>query len=239
MSEFELQSEEERRQRDEQKRELKASSFRKFKEIKPRATAPTEIELVETSFLNGSTLPLVFQPRLNAVDLVEWAGHHRARIEQELLKHGAVLFRNFKVDGAAGVSEFARVFAPELMDYREPSTPRSQVKDKVYTSTEYPADRSILLHNEMSYSDAWPMKVWFCCELAAKEGGETPIADSRQVFNLLDPEVRKRFAEKQVMYVRNFGDGFGLSWQTVFGTTSREEVEALCRRAGNRVPVEG
>jgi len=139
-----------------------------------------------------------------------------------------VLFRNFNVS----VDEFARVFAPELMDYREPSTPRSQVKDKVYTSTEFPPDRTIPLHNEMSYSDAWPMKVWFCCELPAKEGGETPIADSRQVFELLPPEVRQRFAEKRVMYVRNFGDGFGLSWQTVFGTTSKEEVEARCYRAG-------
>jgi len=48
----------------------------------------------------------------------------------------------------------------------------------------------------------------------------------------LPPEVRQRFAEKRVMYVRNFGDGFGLSWKTVFGTTSREEVEAHCRRTG-------
>ena len=232
LSELELLTEEERRQRDTQKKELKASSFKKFKEMKVKAIAPAEIELVEASYLNGATLPLVFQPRLKAVDLIEWAQHHRERIEHEVLKHGAVLFRNFKVDGAAGVSEFARVFAPELMDYREPSTPRSQVKEKIYTSTEYPPDRTILLHNEMSYSEAWPMKVWFCCELAAPEGGETPIADSRQVFNLLDPEVRRRFAEKQVMYVRNFGDGFGLSWQKVFGTESREEVEARCDRAG-------
>jgi alpha-ketoglutarate-dependent taurine dioxygenase len=228
LSEFELHSEDERRQRDAQKKELKASSFQKFKAIKPKATAPTQLELVETSFLNGSTLPLVFQPRLRGVDLIEWAQHNRDRIERALLKHGAVLFRNFNV----GVDEFARVFAPDLMDYREPSTPRSQVKDKVYTSTEFPPDRTILLHNEMSYSDAWPMKVWFCCELPAKDGGETPIADSRQVFELLPPEVRQRFAEKRVMYVRNFGDGFGLSWQTVFGTTSKEEVEARCHRTG-------
>jgi Taurine catabolism dioxygenase TauD, TfdA family len=34
------------------------------------------------------------------------------------------------------------------------------------------------------------------------------------------------------MYVRNFGDGFGLSWPEVFGTTSRAEVEAYCRANG-------
>jgi alpha-ketoglutarate-dependent taurine dioxygenase len=31
------------------------------------------------------------------------------------------------------------------------------------------------------------------------------------------------------MYVRNFGDGFGLPWQTVFQTTEKEKVEEYCR----------
>lgn len=31
------------------------------------------------------------------------------------------------------------------------------------------------------------------------------------------------------MYMRNFGDGFGLPWQTVFQTTEKAKVEAYCR----------
>ncbi len=233
LGELEMLTEAERRQQETKKKELKASTFKKFKDIKPKAVAPAQLKLVETRNLtDGATLPLVFQPRLKDVELTVWAQHHRDRIEVELLKHGALLFRNFKIGGVAEVGEFARVFAPQLMDYREPSTPRSEVQDRIYTSTEYPPDQAILLHNEMSYSDAWPMKVWFYCEQAAAKGGETPIADSRCVFSLLDVEVKARFAERRVMYVRNFGDGLGLSWQTVFGTTSREEVEARCCRAG-------
>jgi alpha-ketoglutarate-dependent taurine dioxygenase len=233
LSELEMRTDEERGQAEAEKKKLKASSFRKFKDIKPKAVTPAQIKLVDRSCFPGdATLPVVFQPRIRDVELTEWAGHNRELIERELLAHGAVLFRNFKLGGAAEVGEFARVFAPELMEYREPSTPRSEVKNRIYTSTEYPPDQAILLHNEMSYSDAWPMKVWFCCEQPAAAGGETPIADSRQVFALLDEQVKERFAEKQVMYVRNFGDGVGLSWQTVFGTTSREEVETHCRRAG-------
>jgi alpha-ketoglutarate-dependent taurine dioxygenase len=34
------------------------------------------------------------------------------------------------------------------------------------------------------------------------------------------------------MYVRNFGDGFGLSWETVFQSTDREQVERHCREKG-------
>jgi alpha-ketoglutarate-dependent taurine dioxygenase len=34
------------------------------------------------------------------------------------------------------------------------------------------------------------------------------------------------------MYVRNFGDGLGLPWQTVFQTSERGVVEEHCRRNG-------
>jgi alpha-ketoglutarate-dependent taurine dioxygenase len=48
------------------------------------------------------------------------------------------------------------------------------------------------------------------------------------VLNLLDPGIKKRFIQKKVMYVRNYGDGLGLSWQTVFQTTERKKVEEYC-----------
>jgi alpha-ketoglutarate-dependent taurine dioxygenase len=37
------------------------------------------------------------------------------------------------------------------------------------------------------------------------------------------------------MYVRNFGDGFGLPWQTVFRTEDRARVEEHCREVGIEV----
>lgn len=75
------------------------------------------------------------------------------------------------------------------------------------------------------------MKLWFGCATAPSRGGETSLADSRQVFNLIDPEIRRRFIEKNVMYVRNYQEGVGLDWQTVFRTKSKSEVEARCRQA--------
>jgi alpha-ketoglutarate-dependent taurine dioxygenase len=47
--------------------------------------------------------------------------------------------------------------------------------------------------------------------------------------------VRDRFIAKGWMYVRNFGDGLGLDWQTVFQTTDRSAVEAHCRKSGIEV----
>src|ERR1044072_5466946 len=83
----------------------------------------------------------------------------------------------------------------------------------------------------MSYTRNWTMVLVFLCVEAAPEGGETPIADSRRVFNQIDPAVRERFARKQVMYVRNYGEALDLSWQNVFQTEDREEVEDYCRSA--------
>jgi hypothetical protein len=51
----------------------------------------------------------------------------------------------------------------------------------------------------------------------------------------LDPAVRERFIARGWMVVRNFGDGFGLDWRTVFQTSDRAAVEAHCRKHGIEV----
>jgi hypothetical protein len=106
------------------------------------------------------------------------------------------------------------------------------VANKIYTSTEYPADRSIPMHNEMSYSRQWPRKIGFFCVLPAERGGATPIADSRGVLKRLSPEVRERFRSKGVLYVRNYGKHLDLPWQDVFQTDDRAEVERICAQLG-------
>src|SRR5436305_11202195 len=73
------------------------------------------------------------------------------------------------------------------------------------------------------------MKIFFFCVTAAQQGGETPIADCRRIFERIDPAIHKRFIQKQIMYVRNFGDGLGYPWQQVFKTDDRSEVESYCR----------
>ena len=83
----------------------------------------------------------------------------------------------------------------------------------------------------MSYSRSWPTKLWFFCLTPAAEGGETPIADSRKVFQMLDPEIKESFMRKKVSYVRNYGQGFDLTWQQAFQTESREAVEKYCRHS--------
>jgi alpha-ketoglutarate-dependent taurine dioxygenase len=83
----------------------------------------------------------------------------------------------------------------------------------------------------MAYSRAWPLRIAFYCVKAAEQGGETPIADSRKVFARLASEIRERFGQKKVLYLRNYGGGLDLPWQDVFQTSDKSEVENFCRNA--------
>jgi hypothetical protein len=83
----------------------------------------------------------------------------------------------------------------------------------------------------MSYSHNWPTKIWFYCATPAEQGGRTPIANDRDVFNLISLKIKERFIEKKVMYVRNFGEGVDLSWQEAFQTSDRAVVEEYCRQS--------
>jgi hypothetical protein len=204
----------------------------RFKAIRPVAVSLSQRELVKSSDLQtGQTFPLVLEPAEQDVDLLSWVRSNREYVVAELRKRGGVLFRHFDVDSVAKFDKFAMSFAPEMMDYLDQHTPRTRVSENIYTSTEYPAEHYVPFHSENSKNHIWPMKLWFFCLQPAVEGGETPIADNRRVFELLGPKIRERFTEKGVMYVRNFGEGVGLGWQTAFQTTSKEKVERYCREA--------
>lgn len=204
--------------------------------MRRRVVSVSAENLVDTKPLAGDgPLPLSIEPRLQGFDLTAWAADHRARIEADLLRHGGLLFRGFGIDGANRLEAVVRAVAGDALEYRERSSPRSTVEGKIYTSTDYPPDYPIFLHNENSYQNDWPLKIFFLCQQLAQEGGETPIADCRRVLARIAPEVRDRFVDKGWMYVRNFGDGFGLDWRTVFQTEDKAAVEAHCRKSGIEV----
>ena len=199
--------------------------------IKRRAIHASDAFIKERLLDPERSLPLLIEPAIHGVSLPDWAGNNRGFIKQRLQQHGGILFRGFDLSSVDEFELLLRSLTGELLEYSYRSTPRTQVSGRIYTSTEYPAHQTIPLHNEMSYTRNWPMILGFFCVEVALDGGETPIADSRKVFNLIDPAVRDRFADKQVMYVRNYGEALDLSWQNVFQTEDREEVEAYCRSA--------
>src|SRR6185503_12140811 len=225
-----------------------ASRFRgrivfKFTTMNPNLTKPgtskrkaitlTQDALaIERLLRADSSLPLLLEPAVEGVILSQWAVGKTDFISEKLRSNGGILFRGFKVGTVEEFELFLQSLVGDLFHYSYRSTPRTRVSGRIYTSTEYPQHQTIPLHNEMSYSRNWPMVIGFCCLEAPSNGGETPIADSRKVFQAIQPEVRDRFIEKGVMYVRNYGDALDLSWRDVFQTTDQAEVETFCREAG-------
>ncbi|HET7232242.1 MAG TPA: TauD/TfdA family dioxygenase [Longimicrobium sp.] len=196
-------------------------------------TAPMHGDLVRTGRLDGfPSAPVVARPARAGLVLADWAGENRAWLEHTLHHAGAILFRGFGVDDVDEFQRFMQAAAGDLLPYTYRSSPRTQVKGNVYTSTEYPADQRIPFHTEMSYTDTWPMKIGFLSLIVAATGGETPIADSRRVYDRIPPDIRDRFERLGVTYVRNYTPWVDLPWQTVFQAETRAEVDEYCRAAG-------
>jgi alpha-ketoglutarate-dependent taurine dioxygenase len=213
----------------------KSSWATRRSDLKPKAIVTSQEDWVEMKPLfEGGSLPLLIQPKLKDVDLFDWAKNNRELIENRLLHHGGLLFRGFGLEGEEDFHRFLAALDAPLMHYTEGSTPRSMVSGKIYTSTEFPADQSIAPHNELNYVKTWPMKIWFFCATPPPQGGQTPIVDVRKVFDGLSPETRQRFVEKGWMLTRNFGDGFGLTWQTSYRVDNKADLEAYFREADIR-----
>jgi len=205
------------------------SNLNRLKTITPKTVSVKQDQLVKTDYLRpGETLPLVVRPGFDNINLINWTRNNREFIEKDLLKHGAILFRGFNIQSTTEFEQFAQVFVPELLS-ENGEHPRKTISGNVYTPVFYPADKRIWWHNENSFNYRWPMKIWFGCVTPAQQGGETPLVDARRVFNSIDPEIREKFIRKKVMYVRNYGRGLGLDWQTVFRTSSKSDVEKRCR----------
>jgi alpha-ketoglutarate-dependent taurine dioxygenase len=201
----------------------------KFMKLKPKVVSLPR-ELVKTGYLDEKRFPLVVEPAVEHVSLADWARGHREFVERELSRHGALLLRGFDVESAQKFEQVAGAVCPELFgEYGD--LPREDVGGKIYASTPYPSTQTILFHNESSHMQRWPLRIFFYCVQAAREGGETPVVDCRRVYQHLRPGVRERLDRKGLMYVRNYIEGLDVSWQDFFRTSDRRAVEDYCRRA--------
>jgi len=159
-----------------------------------------------------------------------WFKQHAAQIVEELHTRGAILFRGFDLDAPDDFQRAVDCIVPGSLNYRGGTSPRTQISEGVYTSTEYPHQYEIALHNEMSYSAAAPDYIFFACATAPVDRGATPIADCRRVLKRLPADVVALFAQRSLMYERNlFGrDSPFNSWAKAFETRDREMVEQYC-----------
>jgi len=204
--------------------------------VRPRKRSSiSEKWINERTAQSGRTTLTIIEPQIGAVSLPSWIQTNSDLVAAHLARTGAALFRGFTIDSVDTFREVVSCFGGEDVEYQERSSPRTEVTHHIYTSTEHPADQSIFPHNENSYAHVWPRRIFFCCLSPAGEGGATPIVDVRSVYQCIDPEIRRRFEDVGVLYLRNFTEKIGMSWRKAFQTERREEVEKIARSAGYRL----
>ncbi len=188
--------------------------------------------ITERRLLAKEAAPWLLEPASNQHDIVVAVSDHRAELEARLLEHGALLFRGFDVACVAKFEAFANAISTHQSDYVYRSTPRTSIGNGIFTATEYPPNETISLHCENAYQRSWPLKVAFCCLTAAASGGETPLADMREVSRRIGARLLDHFEAKKVRYVRHYRAHVDIPWETVFQTSDRRQLAAFCTDNG-------
>lgn len=163
--------------------------------------------------------------------LVSYLEELAGELDEMLVERQAIVFRGFDVTEESFDTVLERLL-PQRLPYVQGNTPRSKVGDNIYTSTEYPEEYTISMHNELSYARSWPDRLAFFCAKPASVGGATPVVDGAFWLESLDAKLRAAF-EGGVRYTQYLHDGFGLgnSWQTTFDTNDVDEVEGILSAA--------
>ena len=188
-------------------------------------------------------LPLLVEPDgdRSATALAGWLAERRDWSKQNLLEHGAILFRGFAIGAAADFERVARAIDDELKNEYLGTSPRDALTDHVFSASELPGHYPIPQHCEMTFTKTPPRRIFFWCDIAPRSpGGETPLVDFRRVLADLDPAVRERFERRGLRIVRNYvgpthkkRDLLQLKgWHEMFQTTDREAVSARARAEG-------
>lgn len=192
--------------------------------------------------LDANDLPLEVKPGgdSSAAALLRLAGTERDRLSAGLLRSGALLFRGWRVESLDHFSDFVTAFSgsQDRFGYAGGASPRKGLGGGgLYSSTEYPPDMWLGLHNELSYAGVQPRRLFFFCLVAPGHGGETSLADSRHILADVDQGLVDEFRRRGLRYTRNLSpvSGTGYGWPDAFETDDSSLAEARARAAGAQV----
>ncbi len=170
-------------------------------------------------------------------DLAAYIGANKGAVDDHLSQAGAVLFRGFDVPDAQAFDAGMAAYGETNFTYAKSlsNAVRVNVTERVFTANEAPPETRIHLHHEMAQTPIYPSKLFFYCEIAAGEGGATPLCPSDIVYERLlteDRSLAKAFEERGVRYSNTMpaaddaGSGQGRSWRSTLGVETCDEAEA-------------
>ena len=155
-------------------------------------------------------------------------------VQGHLVQQGALLLRNFPIKNTQQAEELLRELGVKFdTEYLAGASPRSQISDNFYTSTQAREPLIISFHTEMCYLRHRPGKVFFYCQSPPEIYGETPIFDCAATYAALPDGLQEKVEELGLMYQRYFGakpakESMYKTWMDAFNAGSREEVAKAC-----------
>lgn len=210
--------------------------------------ATPSLDPIAVSFVNERQLPLVYQPASEDASkpgfLQEWIPENRERLAEDLRIFGALLFRGFCIPDSSTFEQIALALDARLAQQYPGTSTRSRVAGRVFTATDLPSYYPIPQHAEMSYMPTPPRKVFFFCQVAPGEGGETPLSDLRKVWSDLSGPLREKVERRGIKHIRVHGSPLekrafrlfgGRRWSDVFDTKDPAQAESAARAQGHAV----
>ena len=194
----------------------------------------SEIEISESKVFNGEVFPLTFVPKYlelnNLETLTNWVSSNTDQIDELLLKHKAILFRNFNVKDANDFHEVIIATKFQSMDYIGGAAVRTALTSRVFTANESPASENIPFHHELAQTPSPPTHLLFYCDIPPEKGGETPILISNEVYEYMKvkhPQFIDKLELLGVKYIRILSEeddpssAIGRGWKSTFLTDSK------------------
>jgi hypothetical protein len=170
----------------------------------------------------------------------DWIREHRDELLAKAEQHGAILFRGLPLNTPEDCDAFVAAFGLTNFPYIESlsNAVRVNYTERIFSANEAPPEVTIYFHHEMAQTPIYPAKLFFFCQQAAEEGGETPLCRSDLLFERLAercPQFAKDCVEKGLRYSNVMpaendpNSGMGRSWKSTLRAKTRDEAEARLR----------
>ncbi|KAJ3416355.1 hypothetical protein HDV05_001923 [Chytridiales sp. JEL 0842] len=201
--------------------------------------------------VNSKPFPYLITPstsasgaRVTKDDLLEFAKHNKDNILNLMIEYGAVVFRGFPLESGKDFQDVLDCLEMDELPYVGGAAPRYVVYKNVVTTNEAPPEAVIPFHHEMAQVPVYPTKVFFFCETAASEGGQTPILPSFLAYQKIkerQPEFIRKLEEKGVIYTRVLpaeddpSSPIGRGWKSTFQTTDKAVAAEKAKDLGVRL----
>jgi hypothetical protein len=174
----------------------------------------------------------IFDNNLIKCDLSQFFKKNKNKLIKTNLVYGAILFRNFDLNPTIFEKTINNLNMKEINMFGS-AAPRTKIQGTIYTANDSPPSEKIPMHHEMAQTKNPPSHIFFYCEQPSSIGGETPLIDSRKIYDYIYNNHNKIYKELKngIYYERTLSEyddvssALGKGWKNCYDVKSKKEME--------------